>query len=259
MSNTRFTADELAEYERDGFVIVRQLFDRAEMRTLLDFARGDEKLAGAAYARKDATGASTKLALWNKAGDDLYSLFSRSARIVDRVEQVLGGEAYHWHSKMMLKEPRVGGAWEWHQDYGYWYDNGCLYPDLCSAMIAVDRASKANGCLQVLRGSQRIGRLEHGKTGEQTGADLEHVEAALARHELVYVEMEAGDTLFFHANLLHRSDQNRSDEPRWSLISCYNARHNNPYKESRHPLYEPLKKVSDSAIKDWARDAAAGN
>ena len=77
----------------------------------------------------------------------------------------------------------------------------------------------------------------------------------MARHELVYVEMEAGDTLFFHANLLHRSDQNRSDEPRWSLICCYNARHNNPYKESRHPLYEPLKRVSDSAIKVWAGQA----
>jgi hypothetical protein len=29
----------------------------------------------------------------------------------------------------MQKEPRVGGAWEWHQDYGYWYKNGFLYPE----------------------------------------------------------------------------------------------------------------------------------
>jgi hypothetical protein len=259
MTATRFTSDELAAYERDGFFIARGLFDPDEMQTLLAFARGDEALAGSAYARKDAAGGSTKLALWNKAGDDLYSLFARSPRIVDRMEQMLGGEVYHWHSKMMLKEPRVGGAWEWHQDYGYWYDNGCLYPDLASAMIAVDRATRDNGCLQVLRGSHRIGRIEHGKTGEQTGADMEHVEAALARHELVYVEAEAGDTLFFHSNLLHRSDQNRSENPRWSLICCYNARHNNPYKESRHPRYEPLEKVSNTAIRDWARQALSGS
>lgn len=257
MTDTRFTPEELAAYERDGYFIARRLFDADEMRTLLDFARGDEALAGSAYARKDATGAATKLALWNKAGDDLYSLFARSPRIVDRMEQLLGGEVYHWHSKMMLKEPRVGGAWEWHQDYGYWYHNGCLYPLLASAMIAVDRATRANGCLQVLAGSHHIGRIEHGKTGEQTGADMEHVEAALARHELAYVEMEAGDTLFFHSNLLHRSDQNRSDEPRWSLICCYNARRNDPYKESRHPRYEPLAKVSSTAIHEWSRSAAA--
>jgi hypothetical protein len=56
---------------------------------------------------------------------------------------------------------------------------------------------------------------------------------------------------------LHRSDQNRSDDPRWSLICCYNARHNDPYKESRHPGYEPLEKVSNTAVKDWARQASS--
>ena len=58
-----------------------------------------------------------------------------------------------------------------------------------------------------------------------------------------------GDTLFFHCNLLHRSDQNRSERPRWSMICCYNAARNNPYKESHHPRYTPLQTVPDSAIK----------
>jgi ectoine hydroxylase-related dioxygenase (phytanoyl-CoA dioxygenase family) len=154
---------------------------------------------------------------------------------------------------MMLKEPLVGGAWEWHQDYGYWYNNGCLFPLLASCLIAVDRANRENGCLQVIRGSHQMGRIDHGKTGDQTGADAERVEAALARMELVYIEAEPGDALFFHSNLLHRSDQNRSPHPRWSLICCYNAARNDPYKESRHPRYTPLSKAADSAIKDWAR------
>jgi len=176
------------------------------------------------------------------------------------MEQLLGGEVYHYHTKMMLKEPRVGGAWEWHQDYGYWYHNGCLFPYLASCLIAVDRATRENGCLQVLVGSHNMGRVDHGKTGDQTGADMEIVNAALERLELAYIEAEPGDALFFHCNLLHRSDQNRSERPRWSLICCYNAARNNPYKESRHPRYSPLSKVSDSAIKTWtppvAHDAA---
>ena len=65
---------------------------------------------------------------------------------------VLGGEVYHYHSKLMLKEPFVGGAWEWHQDYGYWYQNGCLFPWMASCLIALDPATRANGCLQVLKG-----------------------------------------------------------------------------------------------------------
>src|ERR1700756_3342085 len=66
---------------------------------------------------------------------------------------------------------------------------------------------------------------------------------------LDYVEMAPGDTLFFHCNLLHRSDQNRSEKPRWSMICCYNAARNDPFKEHHHPRYTPLVKVPDSAIK----------
>ena len=248
---TLFKSDELSRYHETGYLLVKQLFDAEEMAKLLAYAKGDASLLTGATGRKDATGQITKLTLWNEAGDDLYGMFSRSPRIVDRMEQILGGEVYHYHTKMMLKEPRVGGAWEWHQDYGYWYHNGCLYPLLASCLIAVDRATKENGCLQVLVGSHQMGRVEHGKSGDQTGADMEIVEAALARLPLAYIEAEPGDALFFHCNLLHRSDQNRSPNPRWSLICCYNAARNDPYKESRHPRYSPLVKVSDRAILEW--------
>ncbi len=251
MNDSRFSADELADYQRQGFFLVRRLFAADEMAKLLEFAQRDPAFAQSVYGRRDSSGRETKLALWNEAGESLYSMFARSARVVDRMEQLLGGEVYHYHTKMMLKEPRVGGAWEWHQDYGYWYYNGCLFPLLASCLISVSRSTRENGCLQVVSGSQEMGRVEHGKTGDQAGADLECVEAALARLPLVYVEAEPGDALFFHCNLLHRSDQNRADYPRWSLISCYNAARNNPYKESKHPRYAPLAKVPADAIRGW--------
>jgi ectoine hydroxylase-related dioxygenase (phytanoyl-CoA dioxygenase family) len=248
---SRFTDDQLAAYRQDGFLLAHGLFTRDEIERLLQFARGDNVLVAGAYGRRDATGQQTKLALRNEPGDDLYGAFARSARIVDRMEQMLGGEAYLYHLKMMLKEPRVGGAWEWHQDYGYWYNFGCLYPLLASCLIAVTAATRENGCLQVLRGSHLLGRIDHGKTGDQTGADMERVEAALTRHELVYVEAQPGDALFFDCNLLHRSDQNHSDDPRWSLICCYNAARNDPYKAQKHAAYTPLEKVGDDAIRQW--------
>jgi ectoine hydroxylase-related dioxygenase (phytanoyl-CoA dioxygenase family) len=172
------------------------------------------------------------------------------------MEQMLGGEVYLYHMKMNYKEPFVGGAWEWHQDYGYWYNNGCLFPLMASCLIAVSEANQANGCLQVLRGSHLMGRIDHVKTGDQTGADMERVQAALERMELVYAECAPGDAIFFDSNLLHRSDANNSPNPRWSLICCYNAARNNPYKESKHPCYTPLAKVSASAIRDWQEPAA---
>ena len=149
---------------------------------------------------------------------------------------------------MIMKDARVGGAWTWHQDYGYWYQNGVLFPLLTSVFIAVDPATRENGCLQVIPDSHELGRIDHVLTGDQAGADMDRVEEVLKRLPLVHVEMAPGDALFFHPNLLHRSDQNLSDKPRWSMICCYNAARNDPYKESHHPRYTPLKKVPDTAI-----------
>lgn len=244
------TEAQVADFQRDGFLHVPALFDREEADLLLRAARADHALQQHAYGRPDTEGAVAKLALWNRAGDDLYGLVARSHRVADAVEQLLGDEVYHWHSKMSIKEPWTGGAWEWHQDYGYWYAYGCLFPDLASVMIAVDPCTRQNGCLQVLRGSHRLGRIDHGQFGGQSGADPERVEAARRVCDLVYCEMAPGDALFFHSLTLHRSDQNRSPHPRWTLICCYNTRHNSPYKPSRHPAYEPLTKVPDTALKE---------
>ncbi len=93
----------------------------------------------------------------------------------------------------MMKEARTGGSFVWHQvlksifltsyfysgdrntkllqtslqDYGYWYGNGCLTPEMGSIFMPLDVCVRENGCLQVLRGSHRMGRIEHGLKGDQ--------------------------------------------------------------------------------------------
>ena len=243
-------SDELATaYAADGFVLIRQMLDREEIELLSRAAREDRTLDEKSFKKGDGEGGVVRLSLWNHPTDTIYGMIARSESIVESAEKLLGDEAYHYHSKMIMKDAQVGGAWTWHQDYGYWYQNGVIAPNLTSAYIAVDRATRQNGCLQVIRGSHMLGRIDHQLTGDQAGADQARVDEILKRYELVYVEMEPGDVLFFHANLLHRSDQNRSKDPRWSMICCYNARSNDPYKESHHPRYTPLCKVPDSAIR----------
>jgi hypothetical protein len=247
----QMTTDQVQSFNRDGYVMVRRLFDADETAGLLRHAKSDQQLAGEAYVRRDSQGGNTRLALRNDLQEDSpYAAVARSERIVDAMQALLGDEVYHYHHKMMLKEPLVGGAWEWHQDYGYWYNFGCLFPDMGSCLIAVDRATRENGCLQILPGSHQLGRIDHGKTGDQVGADPQRVEAAMERFPLVYCEMEPGDAIFFHANLLHRSDQNTSSYPRWSLICCYNTKHNDPIiRNGRHPNYSPLQVWDDATVR----------
>ncbi|MCA9128308.1 MAG: phytanoyl-CoA dioxygenase family protein [Planctomycetales bacterium] len=237
---------EQAQFSSQGYVLVRALFDSKEISLINQYARSDALLKTRATTRKDALGGATTLSLSNDLGDDLYSAVVRTARVAENMSAFLGEEVYHYHHKMMLKEPLVGGAWEWHQDYGYWYDYGCLRPTMGSCFIAVDPATRSNGCLQIIPGSHHLGRMNHMSVGGQTGADPERVAALLDRSRVEYVEMEPGDGLFFHGNLLHRSDQNTSPLPRWSFICCYNTKSNSPYKQSRHPSYSPLELIDDA-------------
>jgi ectoine hydroxylase-related dioxygenase (phytanoyl-CoA dioxygenase family) len=249
---TFFTPTEanLAAFNNDGFFIVENFLDAEETELLAKIARADQQLAKQASSRADGEGGAVDLLVENELGDDIYSAIVRSERVASTMERLLDDEVYHYHHKMILKGPRTGGAWAWHQDYGYWYHNGCLHPTMASCLIAVDRATQENGCLQVVRGSHKLGRIEHGPVGEQTGATPERVKAILERMERIYVELEAGSAVFFHSNLLHRSDQNKSEHPRWAFICCYNTKGNNPYKESRHPLYSPLEISSDDRVLD---------
>jgi ectoine hydroxylase-related dioxygenase (phytanoyl-CoA dioxygenase family) len=248
MSNM-LSAAQTAEFNEKGFTYARGLFAPDEIDLLTRAMQEDPAVRSSILDRRDGEGRSTRIALWNRAGDSVYGLAARCRRMVDTSAALLGGPVYHYQSKLTAKEPEVGGAWEWHQDYGYWYQNGCLFPDMASCLIALDRAGKENGCLQVLRGSHHMGRIEHGQFGGQTGADPERTAEAMKRLELVYCEMEPGTGLFFHSNLLHRSAPNTSPNSRWSLICCYNAASNDPYKDSHHPRYTPLQKVPDTAIK----------
>jgi len=244
------TAEQRQQFDRDGYFLVRGLFDAEETRLMREAMETDPTVRANFYNRGDSEGLVTRMVTWNQPGDGVYGLAARSARMVDTMEDLLGGEVYHYHSKLTAKEPREGGAWEWHQDYGYWYHNGCLFPLMASCMIALDRSDRNNGCLQVLKGSHLMGRLDHGLLeGQQVGADLRRVEEAKKNLELVYAEMDPGDGLFFHCNTLHRSDQNRSANRRWTMICCYNAARNNPYRQHHHPFYTPLDKVEDTAIK----------
>jgi ectoine hydroxylase-related dioxygenase (phytanoyl-CoA dioxygenase family) len=247
-----FVAAELETYNRQGFWVARGLFAADEVECMKREA--ERNLVGASVLHKaDRAGNPVDLAMWNRSQDDIYGMFSRNERVVKNVETLLGSEVYLYSAKMIMKNAREGGAWEWHQDYGYWYDYGCLVPSMLSCLIAVDRATRENGCLQVLSGSHAMGRVNHDRINEQTMANPEHVEAAVARFPLVYLELDPGDAVFFHCNLLHRSDANRSDHRRWNFIASYNTVENKPYKRVRdYGNYEPLAEVPFNAIREFA-------
>lgn len=220
------THDQVLAFDRDGFVLAPAFFSPEETAILLAHAR--ERTRAQLSVMEDATGRASKLQLWMELQEDVFAAVVRHPRMLASVHALLREECYHWHSKVMVKEPEVGGAWEWHQDYGYWYLDGCPYPRLVSCLIALDRADRSNGCLQVMPGSHLLGRIDHGQRGQQWGADPQRIQGLATLLPTIACEAEPGTALFFHCNLLHSSAPNTSPRPRTSFIACYNGMSNRP-------------------------------
>jgi ectoine hydroxylase-related dioxygenase (phytanoyl-CoA dioxygenase family) len=252
------TSAQIHSYNQDGYLVLKHFFSKEEIDKMYSTALADDAMRKNALDLNDQTGKTTKLSLWFTPGNDIFGYMTRSERMIKTIKPLLDSDApvCHFHSKLMQKEPRVGGAWEWHQDYGYWYKNQFLFPDqLISVMVALTAANKENGCLQVIKGSHKLGRVNHGFAGEQVGADMVMVNNALHTMALIYCELEPGDALVFHSNLLHRSEANLSEKPRWSIISCYSSQSNLAYAETSTSWKTPIEIVPDDAILNWKAES----
>ncbi len=242
---------DVEEFWRRGFVIVRGAFQASEMAVLKEIASGHAAIRTRATRAIEASAAGGKpsfetLFVWNDtAGNDAFAKATRSHRIIDRLEAIFEDKVYVYHNKLTLKYPGVVG-FMYHQDYGYWYDMGNLRPDMATAFIAIDRATRENGCLKLVEGSHRLGRLNHYRREgwADTGVDPERLQEILQRLPEVSIELESGDAVIFHCNVLHGSDDNRSEHSRISLLGCYNTRRNDPYRcEFGHPGFQEQEKL----------------
>jgi len=239
-------------YDRDGYLLVEKLFSEAEVQAMLHDIESGARVAQHKRERADGSGKKAGIAIWLELGDDIWAAASTHPRIVNTVRILMREEIAFFHGKVMLKEANSGGAWEWHQDYGYWYEQGYVFPRMMSAWVALDPATRENGCMQVLRGSHKLGRLEHGQVGDQTGANARRIEQIEPLFERVYCEMAPGSVLFFDCNTLHTSAANESDYPRRSFIICYNALNNPQLREPKTFEQRPCPVGAEDAILQFA-------
>ena len=124
-------------------------------------------------------------------------------------------------TNVINKPPGVDGRHPLHQDLLYFP----LRPPermlgVCTALAPMTRE---NGCLAVVPGSHRAGLREHAEPDWDWvnafffGVELDESELA-AR---VHLEMQPGDTLFFHPLLLHGSGHNETDDFRRAITTHY--------------------------------------
>ncbi|MBT3603988.1 MAG: phytanoyl-CoA dioxygenase family protein [Candidatus Latescibacteria bacterium] len=221
MSQASLTPEQIQQFNDNGYLIVEDVFSSDEIERIRDCIKTDPKLAADAKTNKnyEGEGIGTFLVYRENLSDDIYSAYVQSHRIVAPLQQLFEDDIKYYYHLTMLKNPNTGG-WQWHQDYGYHYKE-FFYPKFISVMFALDPATKENGCLRVLKGSNHLGRLEHQQSGSQLITDPKRAAIALEHMEEVHCEMDAGSIMFFDGNILHASAPNTSEQSRWSFVISY--------------------------------------
>ncbi len=237
-----------------GYLILRNVFSPDEMDTVRTAIQTNERMQQhltkiRAKTEDGKHNAFETIFVWNDtAGDDIFAKLTRNYQIFERLEAIFRDRVYVYHNKITLKYPLVPG-FRYHQDYFYWYSMGCLYPDMATASIAIDAATPENGCLRVLAGSHKMGRIEHefDQEREDSGVSLDRLQFIKARCPEVVVELGIGDLVLFHCNTLHGSDDNASNKSRLALLGCYNTKHNDPYMATPcgHPFFHEQSIVTE--------------
>jgi phytanoyl-CoA hydroxylase len=239
--------DEYKFYHRNGYLIVRNLVDQADVEALRTFAMD------LLYGRLEIPGAPP---IADNTPQELYKRFTRIhmlhrqfapaeryllyPRVLDVLEALIGPDVLALQTMLFLNPPGLGGQ-GWHQDAYYI----TTYPEtLIGVWIALDRADEANGCLWVTPGSHTepiypSAERDH-LYAEEAFADLTTVanvsslddeantltQVAKRYPDPIPCIVEPGDVIFFHSHLLHRSYPNRTtDRFRRAFVSHYcNAR-----------------------------------
>ena len=201
---------------------------------------------------------------WTDPADDLVGRLSRMSRVVTAAETLIGEPCYHYHTKVVRKPAHRQGRLEWHQDFASWYKDGCLAPSMVTVVLALTPSNRANGCLQMMKGSYRMGRLDRMRDGHESYSYFSlyepRLKAVKQRFKVEPIEMAPGDVFIFHANTLHASGPNQTDGPRILLEITYNACTNPPvFAGQDHHAVRPLQSAPDTGARDRTYPSLLGH
>ncbi len=218
-----FSPDQLAAYQRDGYVVAHGLFSRAEAEKFIDhYMRlraagtypGD--FAGVDLQSQDPLKRYPRMIHMHR-WDELSLRWLLDPRLRASLRALLGSDPYAVQTMLYFKPPGARGQ-ALHQDQYYLR----VQPGTCmAAWMALDPCDEENGCMQVVPGSQNLPLLCTQKA-DTTQSFTDVTVPVPPGMEVVPVIMEPGDVLFFNGSLIHGSFPNRSrDRFRRSLIGHY--------------------------------------
>ncbi len=250
-SDGPLSEEQLAAYERDGFLVLDSYFSPAQTRKFLDDLRD--------YGRDDNLKQKDQVII-EPYSDEIRSIFgihqlserfdrmTRDPELLDIAHQILGSDVYIHQSRINYKPGFTGNGFNWHSDFETWHSEDGMPRMRCfSISILLTENSTLNGPLMLIPGSHRWFVPTEGKTPQENWKEslkmqtlgvpaADQLRPLTDRGGLQPATGPAGSVILFECNTLHASANNLSPWPRSNLFFVYNSVENtmaDPYCGNR--------------------------
>jgi len=196
----RLSPAQVDQYNREGYVIYdKPALPEAMFKRLLDIFEEDLEQYG--YDGLDVIHFRDKRLLDIVLTDE----------VVDLVEPVVGPDIGLWSTHFIAKPPKVGKATPWHEDSSYWDGRVSTMAGIVTIWLALDRATKENGCMAVIPGTHDNG-FSHYKPvdASQNIFSTEIVAEEIDESKAVYLELEPNHCSLHEGRIIHGAKANTS-------------------------------------------------
>ena len=248
--NYWLTAEQIAAYHRDGYVVLDDVVTEEELssfESLYDeFISGNVEGMGrdfcdmsGPYDRAFENFQLVNAVLPRKYRPELQNnVFERRAESIAR--QLIGDEIALDYDQFLAKRPKKSGAaFAWHQDLGYW-PTGSPDTVTTTCSLALDDADEENGCLQVVPRSHLEDELrphrpmlmkDDGDKGDREESHALTVDLT-PDDKIVHLPVKRGSVSVHNERIVHGSGGNRSERWRRTYIVAHRSRKTVDYERS---------------------------
>lgn len=232
------SADQVASYQQDGFILLENVFGPDEVGSLLDEVRhmGDD--SGAAregeVVREPGSNAVRSVFRVHESSERMANL-ARDPRLIHVARQILASEVYIHQSRANLKPGFKGKEFYWHSDFETWHvEDGMPAMRALSCLVMLTDNNACNGPLMLVPGSHRhfiscVGATpdenykESLRQQEYGVPDQTSLQWLVDKGGIRPVVARAGAVVFFDCNTMHGSSGNISPWPRANIFMVYNS------------------------------------
>ena len=229
LNDSVVTPGQVEAYRRDGFVVIDNVLNPAEVETLRrvtdELVEASRQVSehSAVYDLEPTHSAAEprvrRIKMPHKV-HPAYDATMRHPRILAALRALMHPTVRFDVSKLNLKAPGYGAAVEWHQDWAFYPHTN---DDLAAVGVMMDDMRLENGPLLCIPGSHRGPVFDHhGPEGFFCGA-MDPTKAEVDYASAVPCLGRAGSISIHHARTVHGSAVNTSAHPRRLLLLEYRA------------------------------------